>query len=194
LPPESPSAVFVWGKWLPYHFTRVQACVGPFREAGLRVLGVQYSDISTDYKIVSAAGAEEFEFFNLGLGDHETDFRPMRIVRQWPAFIRRHRCRIVFAPSYWNWSITITLLSRMLDCKVIMMNESHAGTERATGWKKWIKRQIVRQFDAALVGGEPHKRHFAGLGLPEEKIFTGYDAVDNDFFAARADEIRASAK
>ena len=75
-----------------------------------------------------------------------------------------------------------------------MMNESHAGTEQATGWKRWIKRQIVKQFDAALVGGEPHKRHFASLGIPTDKIFTGYDAVDNDFFASRADDIRAAAK
>jgi hypothetical protein len=52
---------------------------------------------------------------------------------------------------------------------------------------KWIKRQIIRQFDAALVGGTPHKRYFAGLGIPKEKIFTGYDAVDNAYFAARAD-------
>ncbi len=59
---------------------------------------------------------------------------------------------------------------------------------------KWIKRQIVRQFDAALVGGAPQKRHFAGLGIPADKIFTGYDAIDNAYFAARADEIRASAK
>lgn len=75
-----------------------------------------------------------------------------------------------------------------------MMNESHAGTELATGWKRWIKRQIVKRFDAALVGGEPHKRHFASLGIPADKIFTGYDAVDNDFFASRAADIRAEAK
>jgi glycosyltransferase involved in cell wall biosynthesis len=74
------------------------------------------------------------------------------------------------------------------------MNESHAGTEQATGWRRWIKRQIVKQFDAAFVGGEPHKRHFASMGIPADKIFTGYDAVDGDFFASRADEIRAEAK
>jgi hypothetical protein len=83
-----------------------------------------------------------------------------------------------------------------------MMNESHAGTEQATGsayalrvygvTRRWIKRQIVKRFDAAFVGGEPHKRHFASLGIPAEKIFTGYDAVDGDFFAQRADEIRAA--
>jgi hypothetical protein len=49
----------------------------------------------------------------------------------------------------------------------------------------------VKQFDAAFVGGEPHKRHFASLGIPAAKIFTGYDAVDNARFAARTDEVRS---
>jgi hypothetical protein len=44
--------------------------------------------------------------------------------------------------------------AKSLGLRTVMMNESHAGTERATGWKKWIKRQIVRQFAAALVVGE----------------------------------------
>ena len=30
----------------------------------------------------------------------------------------------------------------------------------------------------------------SGLGIPEEKIFTGYDAIDNAYFAERADEVR----
>jgi glycosyltransferase involved in cell wall biosynthesis len=92
--------------------------------------------------------------------------------------------------------------AKSLGIRTVMMNESHAGTEHATGsayalrvygvTRRWIKRQIVKRFDAAFVGGEPHKRHFASLGIPAEKIFTGYDAVDNDFFAQRADEIRAA--
>ncbi len=68
------------------------------------------------------------------------------------------------------------------------MNESHAGTARATGVRHLVKRRLVRWFDSALVGGAPQRRYFAALGVPEEKIFEGYDAVDNDHFAARATE------
>jgi len=28
--------------------------------------------------------------------------------------------------------------AKLLGLRTVMMNESHAGTERATGWKKWI--------------------------------------------------------
>ena len=46
-------------------------------------------------------------------------------------------------------------------------------------------------FHAGFVAGEPQRRYFASLGLPAEKIFTGYDAVDNDFFARQSAAIRS---
>ncbi|MBE2179862.1 MAG: glycosyltransferase family 4 protein [Chthoniobacterales bacterium] len=96
---------------------------------------------------------------------------------------------VVFVPSYSPARyFALFAAAKSLGLRTVMMNESHAGTEKAAGCKKWIKRQIVKQFDAAFVGGAPHKRHFSALGIPEGKIFTGYDAVDNGFFSARADE------
>ncbi|MEM0966357.1 MAG: glycosyltransferase family 4 protein [Verrucomicrobiota bacterium] len=75
-----------------------------------------------------------------------------------------------------------------------MMNESHAGTEKAKGWKKQIKRMLVRRFDAALVGGKPHKEHFSAFGIPPDKIFTGYDAISNRTFSSGATEAKENAK
>ena len=104
---------------------------------------------------------------------------------------REERVDVAFLPSYSPARyFALFAAAKSLGIRTVMMNESHAGTEQATGWKRWIKRQIVKQFDAAFVGGEPHKRHFASLGIPADKIFTGYDAVDNALFAAKADEVR----
>ena len=118
---------------------------------------------------------------------------------------REEKVDVAFLPSYSPARFfALFAAAKSLGIRTVMMNESHAGTEQATGsayalrvygvTRRWVKRQIVKQFDAALVGGEPHKRHFASLGIPADKIFTGYDAVDGDFFASRADEIRAAAK
>jgi glycosyltransferase involved in cell wall biosynthesis len=75
-----------------------------------------------------------------------------------------------------------------------MMNESHAGTEKATGLKKALKKFIISRFDAALVGGAPHCRHFVSLGLPSELIHTGYDAIDNNFFSREAGKARLNSE
>jgi glycosyltransferase involved in cell wall biosynthesis len=98
---------------------------------------------------------------------------------------------VCFLPSYSpKQSLAMVLAAKSLGLKTVMMNESHAGTARATGFSAWIKRRLIGLFDAALVGGTPQKRYFASMGLPADRIFTGYDAVDNEYFARRADEVR----
>jgi hypothetical protein len=118
---------------------------------------------------------------------------PLDVFLRARKLFRDEKVDVAFLPSYSPARFfALFAAAKSLGIRTVMMNESHAGTEQAAGWKKWIKRQIVKRFDAAFVGGEPHKRHFASLGIPAEKIFTGYDAVDGAFFAQRADEIRAA--
>jgi glycosyltransferase involved in cell wall biosynthesis len=69
--------------------------------------------------------------------------------------------------------------------KAIVMSETRAADGRRIWWKEWVKSRIVRRFDAALCGGESHKRYLVQLGMPEERIAYGYNVVDNAFFAER---------
>ena len=69
--------------------------------------------------------------------------------------------------------------------KAIVMSETRAADGRRVWWKEWVKSRIVRRFDAALCGGESHKRYLVRLGMPEERIALGYNVVDNDFFKSR---------
>ncbi len=66
------------------------------------------------------------------------------------------------------------------------MSESQAIDRPAIWWKEIVKRQRLRWFDAALVGGPRHRDYLVGLGMPAQRIALGYNAVDNDFFATRA--------
>jgi glycosyltransferase involved in cell wall biosynthesis len=70
------------------------------------------------------------------------------------------------------------------------MSESARRDEPRTWWKEIIKQRIVDLYSAALVGGQRHVEYLVELGMPRERIFTGYDVVDNDYFAQRAIEIR----
>jgi glycosyltransferase involved in cell wall biosynthesis len=68
------------------------------------------------------------------------------------------------------------------DAKAIVMSETRAADGRRVWWKEWVKSRIVRRFDAALCGGESHKRYLVRLGMPEKRIACGYNVVDNQFF------------
>ena len=73
---------------------------------------------------------------------------------------------------------------------MVVMSESARGDEPRTLWKEIIKRRIVDLYAAALVGGQRHVEYLVELGMPRERIFTGYDVVDNAYFEQRALEIR----
>ena len=74
----------------------------------------------------------------------------------------------------------------------ILMSESTALDESRVRWREWIKERIIRLYSTALVGGQRHIDYLVELGMPRDQIFTGYDVVDNDYFARRAIEIRNS--
>src|SRR6266581_1042185 len=75
---------------------------------------------------------------------------------------------------------------------MIVMSESARRDEPRTWWKEIIKRRIVNLYSAALVGGQRHVEYLVELGVPRDRIFTGYDVVDNAWFARRTLEIRNS--
>ena len=76
---------------------------------------------------------------------------------------------------------------------VVLMSESTATDERRTMWKECVKRRYVRLCSTALVGGERHAQYLTQLGMPPERIFDGYDVVDNQYFADASEQIRAAA-
>jgi len=157
----------------------------------MKVIPIQIAASTSTYAWSKGTGACE-DLRTLCEGTDE-GASPLEVFLKARKLFHDEKVDVAFLPSYAPARFfALFAAAKSLGIWTVMMNESHAGTEQATGWKRWIKRQIVKQFDAALVGGEPHKRHFASLGIPADKIFTGYDAVDGDFFAQRADEIRAA--
>jgi glycosyltransferase involved in cell wall biosynthesis len=65
-----------------------------------------------------------------------------------------------------------------------MMSESTEWDDRRHAGKEWAKRRLVGLCSSALAGGTPHKDYLVKLGMPAERVFLGYDAVDNGYFAA----------
>jgi 1,2-diacylglycerol 3-alpha-glucosyltransferase len=74
---------------------------------------------------------------------------------------------------------------------MVVMSESARQDEPRTWWKEMIKRRVVGLYSAALVGGQRHVEYLVELGMPRDRIFTGYDVVDNAYFRRRAEEIRS---
>ncbi|MDJ0674832.1 MAG: glycosyltransferase family 4 protein [Calothrix sp. MO_167.B42] len=93
----------------------------------------------------------------------------------------------------WGFPVSRTALSWCQRHKIsaILMSESKWDDEKRQWWKEKLKSWLyVRKYDAALVGGKLHRDYLIKLGFPPERIFIGYDAVDNDYFIQQAEGAR----
>ncbi len=68
----------------------------------------------------------------------------------------------------------------------VFMSDSHDLNRRLNPAREMIKARLARLYGAGLVAGSPHGRYLESLGMPADKIFTGYDVVDNSYFAGPA--------
>ena len=179
----------LWAQYGPYHFARAAALTRAAAPVPVRAL--ELAGQTRDYQWWRPERADVVTICPEGCAEGVSFWEVFRRTRR---KLRELRVNVCLLPSYSPApSLAALLAAKSLGIRAVMMNESHAGTARATGLAALTKRRLVRLFDAALVGGAPQRRYFAALGLPEHKIFTGYDAVDNDYFAGEAEKVRADA-
>ncbi len=72
----------------------------------------------------------------------------------------------------------------------IVMSASSAFDAPRVLWRELIKRRIVRLCQAGLVGGRRQVDYMVRLGMPEDKVFMGYNTVDNLHFQRGAENAR----
>jgi len=70
------------------------------------------------------------------------------------------------------------------------MSESNAFDDKRYALAELVKRIVVSLFSAGLAGGQLQREYLITLGLARNRVFTGYDVVDNEYFATNAARVR----
>jgi 1,2-diacylglycerol 3-alpha-glucosyltransferase len=184
------SIAVLWAQYGPYHFARVAALKS-------------HAESQTIHALEIASETADYQWSRSGSTVNLITLCPGALAERssfWYVFFRSRQCfaklklDVCFVPSFSpKQSMAALFAARSLGIRTVMMCDSHAGTARKGIVNTWLKRRLTRMFDAALVAGNPQRRYVESLGLPPENIFVGYDAVDNDYFARRANDIRAQA-
>src|SRR5262249_3172812 len=171
----------------PYHHARLNAAADR-----LSVTGFEWSA-----KAYDAWGAEDSpaRYQKISLFSEATDHYPRKSeLRRAFLWALEQANPDVVAVNGWNnfGSLIAATCSLRRGIPMVVMSESSREDEPRTWWKEAIKRRIVGLYSAALVGGRRHVEYLVELEMPREGIFTGYDVVDNGYFARRALELRTS--
>src|SRR4030095_11875192 len=182
---RKPAVAVVFHHIGPYHHARLNAAADK-----LSVTGIEWSAKGHDAWGVASTPAR---YRKVSLFPEATDHYPEKTELRdafWAAMEQTNPD--VVAINGWNnfGSLLAANCCVRRGTSMIVMSESSCKDEPRTWWKEAIKRRIVGLYSAALVGGQRHVEYLVELGMPRQRVFTGYDVVDNDYFARRTAEIR----
>jgi len=172
----------------PYHFTRLGSAVEALGQCGWSVRGLQTASSDATYGWNQGDQADLVTVFP---GRVYEEISATEIRRGVFETLDRLRPDAI-AIAGWGFADARACLDWCLRNKAhaILMSETRAADGRRVWWKEWLKSRIVRRFNSALVGGRSHADYLVRLGMSRERIATGYDVVDNRYFASKAEEIR----
>ena len=184
---RTPAVAVVFHHIGPYHHARLNAVANR-----LSVTGIEWS--ARGYDAWGAADSAA-RYHKVSLFPEATGAYPDKAALRrafWSA-LEQTKPNVV-AVNGWNnfGSLIAANCCLRRGTPMVVMSESARHDEPRTWWKERIKRWFVDSYSGALVGGQLHIKYLVELGMPRERIFTGYDVVDNDYFVRRAAEIRNS--
>jgi 1,2-diacylglycerol 3-alpha-glucosyltransferase len=181
-------AAVIFHRFGPYHWARVRAAA-----KGFEILAIEEAAESAEYRWdeIVQLDAPNLQKISLLQKDERPRKPAFEIARRLQSVLEREEPDAVFIPG-WSDPAALGALRWGLKSKtpVIIMSETTKADADRSWSTEWVKKRIVGLCSAALVGGTPQLEYMEQLGMPSDRIFTGYDAVDNDYFARKVDEVR----
>jgi 1,2-diacylglycerol 3-alpha-glucosyltransferase len=174
----------------PYHVARLEAAARHALDQGATLHAVELARTDTTYAWAEAGGGQ-FERETLFVDAPAEAIARARVHRAVWAALDRLSPGAVAVPG-WSFPEARAAIAwgRRRAATVVLMSESAREDAPRRRWREWLKRRTVRACDAALVGGSRHGDYAMMLGMPAERIFRGYDVVDNAHFTGGAAEAR----
>lgn len=185
----------IWQRFGPYHLARLKGAAEALAEHGVEVHGIEIAREDPEYRwdVVEDSGGPFWRhtlFPKSNYADLSTTSLSARLRESLadvdPDAVAINGWGVPEAQCALSWCRRNRRIA-------VLMSETFADGKRRAWWKEAAKSLLVRAFDAAVVGGEPHVEYAVRLGIARDRIFKGYDAVDNDHFAAGADAARTDA-
>jgi glycosyltransferase involved in cell wall biosynthesis len=184
----------IWANYGPYHCARACAAVRLASEQGAGVLCVQIAGREDLYPWERPGQRDQLQIRTLFADRTYETLGNAEARREIIWLLEQERPECVAVAGYTvGWQQGALAWARRSRRAAILMSASKWDDARRVWWKEWLKGRIVRRFGAALVGGAPQVDYLVRLGMPRERVFVGYDVVDNDYFQREADAVRKTA-
>ncbi|MGJ8696668.1 MAG: glycosyltransferase family 4 protein [Verrucomicrobiaceae bacterium] len=173
-----PRLVIHFERYGPYHHARLQSAREALEPRGWEVIGLEVAGDDEVYGWEVGEGAGVVRVFEEG--SYQSRFGWM-ISRKVTQALEELKPDAVAIAGYASPDARACLKwCRKAGARAILMSETREADGVRVWWKELLKKRIVGQFDAALVGARSHAKYLDKLGLKE--VYPGYNVVDNAAF------------
>ncbi|MEB3310427.1 MAG: glycosyltransferase family 4 protein [Snowella sp.] len=167
----------------PYHFARIEGCINSFKNPPIEVIPIELGKAQTEYAWVTEHRKKNYPIVSVIEDEQLEKVNPLQLVFKLNQALNKLQPDVLAIAGYFELGMLFALIWCLWHRKsIILLSESMENDAPRFQLRELIKQKIIQQYDAALVGGTPHKRYFAKLGMPSQAIFLGYDVVGNHAF------------
>jgi 1,2-diacylglycerol 3-alpha-glucosyltransferase len=174
----------------PYHLARIQGFHDRAQSQNWQVTGIELARSEEEYPWQT--NIDTFPFPIYSVIQHQTveQTSSLELSLQLHKLLQQVNPDVIAIAGYARPAMLTALFwAKQHHKPAILFSETTAADFTRTTWREQIKRQIISQYQAALVGGQPQKRYLMQLGMSEASIFSGYNIVGNEDF--HPDRIRS---
>lgn len=167
----------------PYHLARIEATFKQLQAKNWKVFGIELARSEAEYPWETQPDKFPCQIISV-IDDRPLENAGFRLLfSNLISILNQTSPDVLVISGYARPSMLFALLWSIWHRKpTILLSESKDDDEPRSWWKEEIKSWLVKRYQAALVGGKPHKRYLIKLGMPADAIFLGYDTVGNDVF------------
>ncbi|MBO6576964.1 MAG: glycosyltransferase family 4 protein [Rhodothermales bacterium] len=179
--------VVQWPRLGPYHLARLRALYRQFSEAGIELIALETASRDEVYAWREEQADEPFKRVQVFPGRTFDEIPPGDMHSEVTAALNRLQPDAVAIHTYsFPDSRACVAWCRKHRRGAVVMTDSKQD-DAARSWpREFIKRRVLSAYDAAVTAGSRSRAYLESLGFPGERIWLGYDVVDNDYFARAA--------
>jgi len=174
-----------WPRLGPYHLARLRGAHELFSARGVIVTALEIAGLDRTYGWKKEEQPTAFERRTLFPDRYYEDLYTAELRGAIYAALDELSPEVVAINGYAFRDSRFCLdWCKSRDRKAILMTETTKSDKARDVVRELLKRLLLRRFAVAICGGTRHRDYLLSLGMPSYRIFTKYDVVDNDRFAA----------
>lgn len=177
----------LFNKFGPYHVARI---AGAARY--LDVVAIEESPNNSEYEWEKQTIPDGISYTSLDLISGQSHARA-DLPQRFQQLLQPLHCDVIALPG-WSSMVSIELARWCIGKGIptICMSETNGWDFVRHPLIEHVKRGILAHFASALVTSNSQADYIRLLGMNDQRIFRGYNVVDNDYFASAAHKARLS--